>query len=80
VNYWLIGIATDMQPQDMPHHQRPDKWLFENELTVDNGQLTVMVSASADVFKSYFRRKFLNCPLSTVNCQLIKFQFTGLQD
>ena len=43
-----------------------------NKLTIDNEQLTIMVSLRDELklFLNYFRRKFLNCQLSTVNCQL----------
>ena len=43
------------------------------EVTVDSVQLTVMVSLR-DGLKNiliHFRRKFPNCQLSIVNCQLI---------
>ena len=42
-----------------------------NKLTIDNEQLTIMVSLRDELklFLNYFRRKFLNCQLSTVNCQ-----------
>ena len=40
-----------------------------NELTIDNEQLTIMVSLRDELklFLNYFRRKFLNCQLSIVN-------------
>ena len=42
-----------------------------NKLTIDNEQLSIMVSLRDELklFLNYFRRKFLNCQLSTVNCQ-----------
>ena len=60
-----------------------------NQLTIDNEQLTIMVSLR-DVnsfywefrkiltVKDYFihpRRGFLNCQLSIINCQFTKFLF-----
>ena len=40
-----------------------------NKLTIDNEQLTIMVSLRDELklFLNYFRRKFLNCQLSIVN-------------
>ena len=48
-----------------------------NKLTIDNEQLTIMVSLRDELklFLNYFRRKFLNCQLSIVNCQFDNPQF-----
>ena len=41
-------------------------------MTIDSEQLTVVVSLRDELnLFIYFRRKFLNCQLSIVNCQLI---------
>ena len=42
-------------------------------MTIDNEQLTIIVSLRDEfeiIFLICFRRKLLNCQLSTVNCQL----------
>ena len=41
---------------------------IDKQLTVDNVQLTMMVSPLATYF-NHFRRKYNNCQLSIVNCQ-----------
>ena len=41
------------------------------QLTIENGQLTIMVSPSATYF-NHFRRKYHNCQLSIVNCQFAR--------
>ena len=49
------------------------------QLTIENGQLTIMVSPSATYF-NHFRRKYRNCQLSIVNYQFARMcakqQFT----
>ena len=39
-------------------------------IRIDNEQLTIIVSLTGQFENFYFRRKFLNCQLSIVNCQL----------
>ena len=54
-----------------------------NKLTIDNEQLTIMVSLRDELklFLNYFRRKFLNCQLSIVNSTTLNIptppQFPG---
>ena len=54
-----------------------------NKLTIDNEQLTIMVSLRDELklFLNYFRRKFLNCQLSIANSTTLNIptppQFPG---
>lgn len=44
--------------------------LLRVKLTMDNGTMDNKGVAKGDLLKSFFKEKYLNCPLSIVNCPL----------